>query len=122
LDIRLDSRQNFPVSLAPERLICTNKNHGSDEFVKTTRLKVLDTISGTSVLQAANKFCKPGERIRELSSKCFSEIYQVFEFDCNRRSQARQPTMSDKYVRLRKSSKISDGPHLNSMRRSGLDG
>jgi hypothetical protein len=85
-------------------------------------LEVLSTTCGISVLQAANKFCKPGKRARELSSESFSEIYQVFEFGVKGEVRHDGRRSATSMFARGKSSKISDGPHLNSTRRSGLDG
>jgi hypothetical protein len=70
---------------AAAQSICGTNGHGSDKFIQATQLEVLSGLSVSRTLEAAKKFRKADKEIKKISDKNFSSLYQVAEFDCEKK-------------------------------------
>lgn len=77
--------EKVTICFATGQNVCGSNNHGGDKFVSVAQLDVLGHISDSRALEAAKRFCNSGKPIRQISNKNFSGIYQVAEFDCDKK-------------------------------------
>jgi hypothetical protein len=77
--------ERITICFATAQSVCGTNNHGSDKFAHAEQLEVLHGLSDNRALEAAKTFCKAGKEIRKISNKSFSGVYQVAEFDCDRK-------------------------------------
>jgi hypothetical protein len=56
-----------------------------DKFAHAEQLEVPHGLADSRALEVTKAFCKAGKEIRKISNKSVSGVYQVAEFDCDRK-------------------------------------